>query len=158
MQSVGGNAGRLHTIKRLDLNKIILTIFGFVISNLLLAQSDVDRIYENYSNAKWQMIPSQYVTQIILQSDSTYIDKTFQGIINDSKNNYQDWKVTEQKGKWYLDKKTLILKRGDMIARYKMTNHYIKPKRFQIGYDGAKVIHYRKWILEKRPKYKLKRN
>jgi hypothetical protein len=135
-----------------------ITLFSILISQFLFCQSDDAKVYFNHNKVKRSILPRQYITKLILEPDSTYLEKSFSGSLDDNVDNYKNWELTESSGKWQIDKRTLTLRRGDTQRRYKITKNHIKPRRIQITSNGGKAWIFMKWAFEKRTKYKLIKN
>ena len=133
---------------------ILIMIFSFSLADLILSQDCDTLIYENFYKQKRELLPGLYLTRYYLLPDSSYIYQRYWGQLDDSRANYKDWQLTESKGLWQIDKNTLILRRGDMVGRYKITNRYFKRRRIQTGLNGYRGIQYKKWPFEKRAKFK----
>jgi hypothetical protein len=46
------------------------------------------------------MLPRQYITELILNPDSTYLEKSFSGGLDNNVDNYMNWKLKEPSDKW----------------------------------------------------------
>jgi hypothetical protein len=124
-------------------------------SNVLFAQENYWKVFERSGRDKIQEIRTQFVTFIILNTDSTYSIKTYEGNVNDSKENYQNWTLYSMDGTWKIEQKSLILYDEYIGIRYKINDRFIRPRLYQIDHTGRKSISYQYWIFQKRPKYKI---
>jgi len=135
-----------------------LLIISLVLwQGILNGQNYTSKDYKNFTRNRRSYPASQYMTILHLNSDSTYKKETFTDrTFKDDKANYLNWSLDESHGKWNkVNNRTIYLIYGSFKTKYHYRKNSIKMARLQTDINGHKVIKYQRWVLERKPKYKL---
>lgn len=144
-------------ITNMTIFKLIVCVFLSLIVNSIFGQNLNGKTYKMHHKDWMNHFKSQSVSILLFDSDSTCHEIIYKGGIRDKKKNYLDWKTSEKNRTCKLiDKNTMIFD-NLIYNEFRLRNRCIIQKRFQRNEDVSLVIRFQRWVLEKRPKYKLKR-
>jgi len=134
-----------------------ITCFLFIIAfNNPEGQIEPGSEYERYSVSKRKTPYFQQYERILFISDSLVSMKKWIGNIEDNKNNYPNWQLTEEIYTWkYNGERSLIMRRGNTQSRYLIRKRELVYATFQLNSNNNYVIRYNLVPFDNRVKYKL---